>query len=82
MGIVKGRAAIREGWAQVLSMQVTLQLGPPKVIQTGGIAIVRASRKFKVAGGPQGPFERGGESVVVMRQQADGSWLFLIVDET
>jgi uncharacterized protein (TIGR02246 family) len=76
---VTGSAGIREALAGFLQARPKIELVPRVVAQTGDLALVTARWKLTMAGpdgAPAAPV--AGQSVEVMRRQAEGHWLFAI----
>lgn len=76
--VVAGTAAIREALAGFLSLKPTITLSPRVLANTGDVAMV--SSKWSLTGSaPDGSaVDLSGESVEVLRRQADGTWRFII----
>lgn len=70
-------APVRETLEAFISMKPSINLEVKTMSQAGNIAQLRAS--WKLTGqGPDGPMEMSGNSMEVMRRQADGTWKMLI----
>jgi len=76
--LVSGTAAIREGLAQFLAGKPNISLAARLVSQSGDIAVVTAKWDLKMTGPDGKPADMTGQSVEVVRRQADGRWLFVI----
>lgn len=76
--MVKGTAAIRETLAGFLSLKPTVTAPPSQVIQTGNVAAVFNTWSLKGTGPDGSAVDLTGNSAEVVRQQADGTWLYLI----
>ena len=76
--MVKGTAAIREPMTGFLSMKPTITAPPSQVIQTGNIAAVFNTWSLEGTGPDGSHVSLTGNSAEVVRQQADGTWLYLI----
>ena len=78
--IVEGPAAIGEALGGFLAMKPTIDLRTERILRTGDTALVYSS--WTVTGtDPDGsPVEMTGNSKVVLREQADGTWKFVIDD--
>lgn len=77
-GTVTGLDAIRQVMEAFIATQPRLTMEPKETVRTGDIAVTRGT--WKLAGiGPDGEaIEMSGRSVEVVRQQADGTWRFVI----
>ena len=77
-GTVTGTDAIRSVMEAFIATKPNLTMQPKETIRTGDVAVTRGT--WKLAGtGPDGkPIEMSGRSVELVRQQADGTWLFAI----
>lgn len=78
--IISKSQALREYVEGLFALQPKIELRTAKVLQHGDLALVSSS--WTVGGtDPDGnAVEMSGNSVVVLRQQADGSWRFAIDD--
>jgi uncharacterized protein (TIGR02246 family) len=77
--VANGLDAIREALTNFLASKPHLKMEPGKVLGAGGIALL--SHGWRATGnGPEGPFEMSGTAVEVVREQADGTWLFVVDD--
>jgi uncharacterized protein (TIGR02246 family) len=76
--VVTGTAAIREAIAGFLSLKPSITLDTRVLGESHGIALMTS--RWRLTGkGPDGAaVELTGESAEVVRQQPDGSWLFVI----
>lgn len=79
-GTVVGHAAIRQVMEAFIATKGQITLEPKEVVRTGDIAVTRGSWKLVGKDPEGGPLEMTGRSVEVVRQQADGNWLFAIDD--
>jgi ketosteroid isomerase-like protein len=76
--VVSGSAAIREALAGFLSLRPAIELTPRLLANTGEIAML-SSRWTLKGTAPDGiALELAGESVEIVRRQADGTWKFII----
>ena len=79
-GVVVGHDAIRPVMEAFVSTKPSLTMEPKEVVRSGDVAITRGTWKL-VGTGPDGEaVEMSGRSVEVVREQADGTWRFLIDD--
>lgn len=77
--VVEGPAAIGEALAGFFALKPTIDLRTERILRTGDTALVYSS--WTVNGtGPDGPVVMTGNSTVVVREQADGTWKFAIDD--
>lgn len=76
--MVKGTAAIRETLAGFISLKPTVTAPPSQVIQTGNIAAVFNTWSLEGTGPDGSHVSLTGNSAEVVRQQSDGTWLYLI----
>ena len=76
--IVTGTAAIRGALAAFLAGKPTITISPRLVSQTGDLALVAAKWELTMTGSDGKPARMEGQSVEVLRRQADWSWLFAI----
>jgi uncharacterized protein (TIGR02246 family) len=77
--LARGKDAIRAAYQQILAIRPTMRLETTAAFQTAdGLALTHG--KWRLTGkGPDGqPFQRSGVSAEVLRQQADGSWLYIL----
>lgn len=77
--VVEGPAAIAEALGPFLEMKPQINLRTEKILRSGDTALVYSSWTVKGTG-PDGPVEMAGQSTVVVREQADGTWKFVIDD--
>ena len=79
-GVVVGQDAIRPVMEAFVATKPSLTMEPKEVVRSGDVAITRGTWKL-VGTGPDGDaIEMSGRSVEVVREQADGTWRFLIDD--
>ena len=76
--LVTGAAAIREALAQFVAGKPKMSLTPKIVAQSGDLAVVTANWQLAMTGPDEKPAKMTGQSVEVVRRQADGRWLFVI----
>jgi uncharacterized protein (TIGR02246 family) len=74
----RGSAAIRSAYTHYFKMRPKMEVTTGSILQVRDVALVSA--KWKVRGiAPDGtPIRQEGSAAEVLRQQADGSWLFLV----
>ena len=76
---VEGSAAIRDSLRWFLDRRGTITLDTKLVVRVGDLAYL--SNRWSLTGGtmPDGtPAERGATTAELARQQADGTWLYVI----
>ena len=76
--LVTGTAAIREALAQFIAAKPKMSLTPKVAAQSGDLAVVTASWQLDMTGPDGKPANMTGQSIEVVRRQADGRWLFVI----
>jgi|SRR5215472_16369667 len=77
-GDVKGHAAIGEAYRQLLARGGHMQLHTRRVMDSGkGLAVLHSAWAID-----RGEGKAFGVSTEVVRQQTDGSWLFLLDEPT
>ena len=76
--IVVGTAAIRDALAAFVAGKPHITLTPRVVSQTPDLALVTATWQLAMTGQDGKPASMEGQSVEVVRRQADGSWRFAI----
>jgi uncharacterized protein (TIGR02246 family) len=76
--VVEGHAAIREALRACFALKPTLTLQKQQVVTSGNIAL--SMDQWALTGtGPDGqPVYLEGTAVEVLRQQADGRWLYVV----
>lgn len=72
-----GLSAIREALLGFLSLKGTIQSKNVYCMHTGDIALLQASWKLSAVGPDGKPFELSSRTAEVVRQQRDGSWLYV-----
>ena len=79
-GVVTGHAAIREAIQTFVNMRPTLRMNVTKVVRSGDVAVLYNDWTL-TAKGPDGALiEDKGKAIEIVRQQADGTWRFVIDD--
>ena len=76
--VVTGTAAIKEAVAGFLAMKPTITLSPRVLANTGDIAMVSSKWKLKGTAPDGSAVDLAGDSVEILRRQADGTWKFII----
>jgi uncharacterized protein (TIGR02246 family) len=76
--VVTGKAAIRGALAQFIAGKPTMMLSAHTLSQTADLALVTAKWELAMTGPDGKPTTINGQSVEVLRRQADGHWLFAI----
>jgi uncharacterized protein (TIGR02246 family) len=76
--LVAGTAAIRESLSAFVALKPTMQIAPRLVSRSGDLAVVTAKWQLAMTGSDGKPSQMQGQSVEVVRRQADGRWLFVI----
>ena len=76
--VVTGTAAIREAIAGFLDLKPTIALSPRVLANAGDIAMVSSKWTLKGSAPDGSAVELAGESVEIIRRQADGTWKFII----
>ena len=76
--VVRGRAAIRQALAALLTLRPTMDAAIVQILQADDVALV--VNEWNLTGtGPDGAkVRREGRSADVVRRQPDGSWLVLV----
>ena len=75
---VVGRAAIREALAGFLAMKPTMRLTCKVLGQSDDLALVTGRWELEGTGPDGRAVALKGQSVEVVRRQADGRWLFVV----
>ena len=73
-----GLSAIREALLGFLSLNGEMQSENLYCIRTGDIALLQASWKLSATGADGRPFEMSSRTAEIVRQQPDGSWLYVV----
>jgi len=76
--LVSGTAAIREALSGFLAGKPKMTLTAKVVAQSGDLAVTSAKWQLSMTGPDGKPSNMTGESVEVMRRQADGTWRAVI----
>ena len=76
--VVTGTAAVREAIAGFLALKPNISLSPRVLANTGDIAMVSSKWKLKGTAPDGSAVDLSGESVEIVRRQADGTWKFVI----
>lgn len=78
--VIEGPAAIGEALGGFFAMKPTIDLRTQRIIRTGDTALVYSSWTVKGTGPDGSPVEMTGNAKVVVREQADSTWKFVIDD--
>lgn len=73
-----GLAAIREALLGFLSLKGKMQSENVYCIRAGDLALLQASWTLSAMGADGKPFELSSRTAEVVRQQPDGSWLYVV----
>ena len=76
--MAEGHAAVREGFNAFLSLKPTLTLDKYTLIPTGDLTLFVDQWTLQGTDPDGQPVHMEGTATDVFRQQADGSWLFVI----
>ena len=76
--LVTGTAAIRESLAAFLAGKPKMTLTVRRVAESGDLAVTSAKWQMSMIGPDGKPAQMSGESVEVVRRQADGTWRAVI----
>ena len=76
--IAVGTAEIREGLSGFLAARPNMTLSPRVVATTDGLALVTSKWEVTLTGADGQRSTMHGQSVEVVRRQADGTWRFAI----
>jgi len=76
--LVTGTAAIRESLAAFLAGKPKMSLTVRRVAESGDLAVTSAKWQMSMTGPDGKPAQMSGESVEVVRRQADGTWRAVI----
>ena len=76
--LVTGTAAIRESLAAFLAGKPKMTLTVRRVAESGDLAVTSAKWQMSMTGPDGKPAQMSGESVEVVRRQADGTWRAVI----
>lgn len=75
---VRGRAALREGLQAFLDTKGRIRLVTRYAVPHGDLALLSNEWTLTGTGADGQPFTLTGRTVEVVRQQADGRWLYVI----
>jgi uncharacterized protein (TIGR02246 family) len=75
---VEGISAIRESLMGFLNLKGSMQIETLSCIPSHDLALLQAKWNLSATGPDGKPFELSSRTVEVVRQQSDGSWLFVI----
>lgn len=78
--IVEGPAAIGEALGGFFELKPSIDLRTERVLRTGDTALVYSSWTVKGTAPDGSPVEMTGNSKIVVREQEDGTWKFVIDD--
>ena len=78
--MVEGVAAIGEAVAPFFAMKPRIDLRTQTVLRSGGLAMIYSSWTVNGTGEDGSPVEMTGQSKVVVREQPDGTWKFVLDD--
>jgi uncharacterized protein (TIGR02246 family) len=76
--LAHGAAAIRQALAGFLAGKPRMTLAPRVVASAGDLAVTATKWELSMTGPDGKPATMNGQSVEVVRRQADGRWLFAI----
>ena len=76
--VAAGTAAIREALAGFVALKPTIKLTPRVLAKAGDIAMVSSKWTLKGTAADGAAVDLSGESVEIVRRQADGTWKFVI----
>ena len=76
--VANGTAAIRDAIAGFLALKPHISLSPRVLANTGEIAMVSSKWKLKGTAPDGSAVDLAGDSVEIVRRQADGTWKFVI----
>ena len=76
--VANGTAAIRDAIAGFLALKPHISLSPRVLANTGEIAMVSSKWKLKGTAPDGSAVDLAGDSVEIVRRQADGTWKFII----
>jgi uncharacterized protein (TIGR02246 family) len=78
--VVKGPAAIGEALGGFLAMKPTIDLRTERILRTRDTALVYSSWTVTGTGADGSAVEMTGNATVVVHEQSDGTWKFVIDD--
>jgi ketosteroid isomerase-like protein len=76
--VVTGTAAVREALAGFLNLKPKMTLTPRVLANVGDIAMVSSKWALKGTAADGTAVDLAGDSVEILRRQADGTWKFII----
>ncbi|MGH3897057.1 MAG: YybH family protein [Pseudonocardiaceae bacterium] len=77
-GEARGLEAIRAVYVQFLATQPTLTVNPIMIVEASGAAIILGDWTLDQTGPDGNPVHTSGKFGDIVRQQSDGTWLYLI----
>lgn len=75
---VAGLSAIRESLVGFVDLKGSMQIETLSYLRSGDLALLQAKWTLSATGPDGKPFELSSRTAEVVRQQSDGSWLFVI----
>lgn len=78
--VITGLDAIREVLGGFLAMKPTIDLQTRKILRTGDTALVYSAWTLSATADDGSAIEMTGNATVVLREQPDGTWCFVIDD--
>lgn len=75
---VAGSSAIREALMGFLNLKGSMEIDTLSCIRSGDLALLQAKWRLSAIGPEGKPLELSSRTAEVVRQQPDGSWLFVI----
>jgi uncharacterized protein (TIGR02246 family) len=76
--LAKGPEPVRQSLRSFIDLKGKLNLKVKRVLQANDLALVTAEWSFSGTGPDGNPVNMAAESADVLRQQADGTWRFVI----
>ncbi|HEY3239290.1 MAG TPA: nuclear transport factor 2 family protein [Acidimicrobiia bacterium] len=76
-GEARGQEAIGQAIAQFLALNPTLSTNATQVVEAAGVALILGEWTLEGTG-PDGPVSMAGKFRDIVRQQPDGTWLYLV----
>ena len=73
-----GLSAIRESLVGFVNLKGSMQIETLSCLRSGDLALLQAKWNLSATGPDGKPFELSSRTAEVVRQQSDGSWLFVI----
>jgi ketosteroid isomerase-like protein len=77
-GEARGQEAIGEAYAQFLAAKPTLTRNATVIVEASGVAVLLGDWSLEGTGPDGNPASTSGKFRDVVRQQPDGTWLYLI----